>query len=106
MLKRAWRKGNGKQGSVALPMLDWKDSAQWEACRCCMESGGGGLQGRAAAVGLPGPASLPNFSQLVLTPHEAVQPQSLISVARRCYSGTPGAPSGVTNAKRGKNMLV
>ena len=41
MLKRAWRKGNGEQGSVPLPMLDWKDSAQWEACRCCMESGQG-----------------------------------------------------------------
>ena len=88
-------------------MLGWKDSAQWEACRCCMESGVGGMQGRAAALGLPGPASIPNFSQqLVLPPHEAIQLQSLISGASRCYSGTPGAPSGVTNSVRGKNVLV
>lgn len=79
MLKRAWRKGNGEQGSVPLPMLGWKGSAQGEACRCCMESGVGGMQGRAAALGLPGPASIPNFSQqLVLPPHEAIQLQSLI----------------------------
>lgn len=72
-----------------------------------MEPGVGGLQGRAAAVGLAGTASTPNFSQqLVFTPHEAVQPQSLISGASRCYSGTPGTPSGVTNSIRGKNVLV
>ena len=64
-------------------------------------------QGRAAAVGFPGPASVPNFSQqLVLTPREAIQPQSLISGASRCYLGISGAPSGVTNTIRGKNVLV
>ena len=72
-----------------------------------MEPGVGGLQGRAAPVGLAGTASIPNFSQqLVLTPHEAIQPQSLTSGASRCYSGTPGALSGVTNSIRGENVLV